>query len=69
MSKDKLKIGQKYLHIRKTIIDGIEREAERWIKCVGITPDGAYFSRILEVTEFLSDKIIKEELYESRKNT
>ena len=69
MSKANLQIGQKYLHIRKTIIDGIEREAERWIKCVGITPDGAYFSRVLEVTEFLSDKIIKEELYESRKNT
>lgn len=30
---------------------------------------GCKFSRIMEVTEFLSDKIIKEELYESRKNT
>ena len=62
MSKDKLKIGQKYLHVRKTIIDGIEREAERWIKCVGITPDGAYFSRIMEVTEFLNNRAIEEEL-------
>lgn len=69
MNKANLQIGKKYLHIRKTIIDNVEREAERWIKCVGITPNGAYFSRIMEVTEFLSDKIIKEELYESRKNT
>ena len=65
MSKDKLKIGQKYLHVRKTIIDGIEREAERWIKCVGITPDGAYFSRMLEVTEFLDNKTVERELHES----
>lgn len=35
MNKNNLQIGKKYLHIRKTIIDGIEREAERWIKCVG----------------------------------
>lgn len=43
MDKSKLQIGQKYLHIRKTVIDGVEREAERWIKCVGITSDGAFF--------------------------
>ena len=62
MNKANLQIGKKYLHIRKTIIDGIEREAERWIKCVGIAPDGAYFSRILEVTEFLNNRAIEEEL-------
>lgn len=62
MNKANLQIGKKYLHVRKTIIDGIEREAERWVKCVGITPDGAYFSRILEVTEFLNNRAIEEEL-------
>lgn len=65
MNKANLQVGKKYLHIRKTIIDGIEREAERWIKCVGITPDGAYFSRMLEVTEFLDNKTVERELHES----
>lgn len=65
MNKANLQIGKKYLHIRKTVIDGVEREAERWIKCVGITSDGAFFSRMLEVTEFLDNKTIERELYES----
>ena len=29
MNKANLQIGKKYLHIRKTVIDGVEREAER----------------------------------------
>lgn len=65
MNKANLQIGKKYLHIRKTIIDNVEREAERWIKCVGITSDGAFFSRMLEVTEFLDNKTVERELYES----
>lgn len=65
MNKANLQVGKKYLHIRKTIIDNVEREAERWIKCVGITSDGAFFSRMLEVTEFLDNKTIERELYES----
>lgn len=65
MDKSKLQIGQKYLHIRKTVIDGVEREAERWIKCVGITSEGAYFTRMMEVTEFLDNKTVERELYES----
>lgn len=65
MNKNNLQIGKKYLHIRKTIIDGIEREAERWIKCVGITSDGAYFARMMEVMEFLNNSTIEEELHES----
>lgn len=65
MNKSKLQVGKKYLHIRKTVIDGVEREAERWIKCVGITSDGAFFSRMLEVTEFLDNKTVERELYES----
>lgn len=65
MDKSKLQIGKKYLHIRKTVIDGVEREAERWIKCVDITKDGAYFTRMMEVTEFLNNSTIEEELNES----
>lgn len=65
MNKANLQIGQKYLHIRKTVIDGVEREAERWIKCVGITSEGAYFTRMMEVTEFLDNKTVERELYES----
>ena len=65
MDKSKLQIGQKYLHIRKTVIDGVEREAERWIKCVGITSEGAYFTRMMEVKEFLNNSTIEEELHES----
>lgn len=29
MNKSKLQVGKKYLHIRKTVIDNVEREAER----------------------------------------
>ena len=65
MDKSKLQIGKKYLHIRKTIIDNVEREAERWIKCVGITSEGAYFTRMMEVKEFLNNSTIEEELHES----
>lgn len=65
MNKANLQIGKKYLHIRKTIIDNVEREAERWIKCVGITSEGAYFTRMMEVMEFLNNSTIEEELHES----
>lgn len=65
MNKSKLQVGKKYLHIRKTVIDGVEREAERWIKCVGITSEGAYFTRMMEVKEFLNNSTIEEELHES----
>ena len=65
MNKANLQVGKKYLHIRKTIIDNVEREAERWIKCVGITSEGAYFTRMMEVMEFLNNSTIEEELHES----
>ena len=65
MNKANLQIGKKYLHIRKTIIDNVEREAERWIKCVGITSEGAYFTRMMEVKEFLNNSTIEKELHES----
>lgn len=64
MNKRKLGIGQKYLHKRKTIISGIPREAERWLKCEDITTDGAVFSRDFEPEIYLSNQQIREELYE-----
>lgn len=65
MNKANLQIGKKYLHIRKTVIDGVEREAERWIKCVEITQDGAYFSRMFEPKICLENEEIEGELNES----
>ena len=65
MNKANLQIGKKYLHIRKTVIDGVEREAERWIKCFDITEDSAYFDRHFERGIYLSNKEIEGELHES----
>lgn len=65
MNKANLQVGKKYLHIRKTIIDNVEREAERWIKCVEITQDGAYFSRMFEPKIYLENEEIEGELNES----
>ena len=65
MNKSKLQVGKKYLHIRKTVIDGVEREAERWIRCEKITIPGAVFSRDLEPEIYLTNEEIQEELHES----
>ncbi len=65
MNKDNLQPGKKYLHIRKTFIDGVEREAERWIRCEKITIPGAVFSRDLEPEIYLTNEEIQEELHES----
>lgn len=62
MDKKKLKPGKKYQQKRKTVIDGIPREAERWLKCERITDDGAIFSRDFEPEIELTDKEIREEL-------
>ena len=62
MIKSKLNPGKKYLQKRKTIISGIPREAERWIKCEEITPDGAIFSRDFEPAIYLDNQQIQEEL-------
>ena len=62
MIKYKLNPGKKYLQKRKTIISGIPREAERWIKCEEITPDGAIFSRDFEPEIYLDNQQIQEEL-------
>lgn len=65
MNKSKLQVGKKYLHIRKTVIDGVEREAERWMRCEKITIPGAIFSRDLEPEIYLTNEEIQEELHES----
>jgi hypothetical protein len=62
MIKSKLNPGKKYLQKRKTIISGIPREAERWLKCEEITPDGAIFSRDFEPVIYLDNRQIQEEL-------
>ena len=62
MNKSNLIPGRKYLRIRHTIIAGIPRTAESWIRCVEITPKGAMFSRDFEPDIELTDKQIAEEL-------
>lgn len=64
MDKKKLKPGKKYQQKRKTVIDGIPREAERWLKCERITDTGAIFSRDFEPEIELTDKEIGEEIIE-----
>ena len=65
MKKEQLRLGKKYLRKRKTEIDGIVREAERWLRCEELTSDGAYFSRDFEESIFMTDEEIKEELFVS----
>ena len=62
MDKSNLKPGKKYLHKRKTTISGRMLEAERWLKCEEITPDGAIFSRDFEPEIYLDNRQIQEEL-------
>lgn len=64
MDKKKLTPGKKYQQKRKTVIDGIPREAERWLKCERVTDTGAIFSRDFEPEIELTDKEIREELIE-----
>ena len=63
MDKKNLIVGKKYQRKRKSVIDGIQREAECWVKCERITDTGAIFSRDFEAEMELTDKEIKEELY------
>ena len=51
------------MHKRQVVIDGIKRQAERWIRCESITETGAVFSRCFEPEITLTDKQIREELY------
>ena len=62
MTKSDLQIGKSYLHVRQTVIDGIPRTAERWLKCERITDTGAVFSRDFEPEIVLTEKEIEEEL-------
>ena len=64
MNKKNLQLGRKYIHKRQTVIDGVLREAERWIKCERITPTGAIFSRDFEPGIRLTDVQIEREVYE-----
>lgn len=64
MNKKNLQPGRKYLHRRQTVIDGVLREAERWIKCERITPTRAVFSRDFEAETVLTDEQIEKELTE-----
>ena len=63
MDKRKLTPGRQYLHHRKIIIDGLQLEAERWIRCLEVTGAGALFRHEYEIFE-LTDQEIKEELKE-----
>lgn len=64
MDKNNLIPGRKYLHHRRTVIDGIPREAERWLRCERITDSGAVFNRHYEAEITLTDQQIREELRE-----
>lgn len=64
MIKADLMVGKNYLHVRQTIIDGIPRTAERWLKCEEVTTTGARFSRLYEPIIELTDREIELELQE-----
>lgn len=64
MKKANLILGRKYLHRRRTVIAGIPRQAERWMRCERITPSGAVFSRDFEAETVLTDEQIEKELTE-----
>ena len=64
MEKKDLLPGKRYLRSRKTIIQGVEREAIRWIKCESLTEKGAIFSRDFEADFELTEDQIKNEIKE-----
>ena len=64
MKKTDLQPGRKYLHKRRTVIAGIPRTAERWLRCERITETGAVFSRDFETETELSVEQIEQELME-----
>lgn len=65
MTKADLIPGRKYLHKRRTVIAGIPRTAERWLKCEEITSTGARFSRLYEPIVEITDREIEKELKET----
>lgn len=66
MDKNRLQIGKSYLQKRSTEIDGVQRTAERWLKCKEITETGAVFKRLFEPNIILTDKEISEQLFEDK---
>lgn len=56
--------GKKYLRKRQTMIDGVLREAESWMRFERTTPTGAIFSRDFEPDIKLSDAEIEKEVFE-----
>lgn len=62
MTKADLIPGRKYLHRRRTEIDGIPRVAERWLRCERIAETGAVFSRDFEPEIELTNEQIEKEL-------
>lgn len=64
MKKSKLVIGKKYLQKRNTVIDGVYRQAERWVKCESLTSSCAIFSRDFEPRIRLTDAQIEREIFE-----
>ena len=65
MTKSDLQVGKSYLHIRQTVIDCIQRTAERWLKCEAVTSTGARFSRLYEPIIELTDREIEKEMKET----
>lgn len=63
MDKKKLTEGKTYLHKRTTTIQGVKRQAERWMRCARITKDGAVFTRDFEPEIILTNEQIQKELY------
>lgn len=61
MDERNLEIGKKYLHHRKLEINGRKLEAERWVKCIELTPDGGTFQHEYEIFT-LGHNQIKEEI-------
>lgn len=62
LKKSDLVPGRKYLHKRRTVIVGIPRTAERWLRCERITETGAVFSRDFEPEIGLTNEQIEKEL-------
>ncbi len=66
MIKTDLITGKKYLRKRQTMIDGVFREAENWMRFERTTPTGAVFSRDFEPEIHLTDAEITVEISEKR---
>lgn len=66
MIKTELMQGKKYLRKRQTMIDGVLREAESWMRFERTTPTGAVFSRDFELEIHLTDAEIAVEISEKR---